>query len=69
MRRRDLPALASPLLVLLGLQGVLLRQGSDRLQALPALLIGVALLLQSAWSRRRRRRALLTALQDQRGEC
>ena len=69
MRRRDLPALASPLLVLLGLQGVLLRQGSDRLQALPALLIGVALLLQSAWSRRRRRRALLTGLQDQRGEC
>ena len=44
MRRRDLPALASPLLVVLGLQGLLLRQGSDRLQALPALLIGVALL-------------------------
>jgi hypothetical protein len=64
MRRRDLPALASPLLVLLGLQGVLLRQGSDRLQALPALLIGVALLLQSAWSWRRRRRALLLALRD-----
>jgi hypothetical protein len=64
MRRRDLPALASPLLVLLGLQGVLLRQGSDRLQALPALLIGVALLLQSAWSWRRRRRALLLALRE-----
>ncbi|MEN9541522.1 MAG: hypothetical protein RLZZ459_1613 [Cyanobacteriota bacterium] len=64
MRRRDLPALASPLLVLIGLQGVLLRQGSDRLQALPALLIGVALLLQSAWSWRRRRRALLLALRD-----
>ncbi|MFZ9463193.1 MAG: DUF3188 domain-containing protein [Vulcanococcus sp.] len=64
MRRRDLPALASPLLILLGLQGVLLRQGSDRLQALPALLIGVALLLQSAWSWRRRRRALLLALRD-----
>lgn len=64
MRRRDLPALASPLLVLLGLQGVLLRHGSDRLQAVPALLIGVALLLQSAWSWRRRRRALLLALRD-----
>jgi len=64
MRRRDLPALASPLLILLGLQGVLLRHGSDRLQALPALLIGVALLLQSAWSWRRRRRALLLALRD-----
>ena len=66
---RDLLALATPLLILLGLVGVLLRQGSDRLQALPALVIGVALLLQSAWSWRRRRRALLEALQDTRGEC
>ena len=66
---RDLLACATPLLILLGLVGLLLRQGSDRLQAVPALVIGVALLLQSAWSRRRRRRAVLTALQDQRGEC
>ena len=65
---RDLLALAMPLLILLGLVGLLLRQGTDRLQAVPALVIGVALMLQSAWSRRRRRRALLTALQDQRGE-
>ena len=66
---RDLLALATPLLILLGLVGLMLRQGSDRLQALPALVIGVALLAQSALSRRRRRRALLNALQDQRGEC
>ena len=66
---RDLLALATPLLVLLGLVGVALRQGSDRLQALPALVIGVTLLLQSAWSWRRRRRALLEALRDNRGEC
>ena len=66
---RDLLAWATPLLILLGLVGLLLRQGSDRLQAVPALVIGVALLLQSTWIRRRRRRALLTALQDQRGEC
>ncbi len=66
---RDLLAWATPLLILLGLVGLLLRQGSDRLQAVPALVIGVSLLLQSAWSRRQRRRALLTALQDQRGEC
>ncbi|CAK6697805.1 DUF3188 domain-containing protein [Synechococcus sp. CBW1107] len=66
---RDLLALATPLLVLLGLVGVALRQGSDRLQAVPALVIGVALLLQSAWSWRRRRRALLEALRDNRGEC
>ena len=66
---RDLLALATPLLILLGLVGVALRQGSDRLQALPAVVIGVALLLQSACSWRRRRRALLEALQDNRGEC
>ena len=65
---RDLLALATPLLILLSLVGVMLRQGSDRLQAVPALVIGVALLLQSAWSWRRRRRALLMALQDQSGE-
>ena len=69
MAARALLALATPLLILLGLVGLLLRQGSDRLQAVPALVIGVALLLQSAWRWRRRRRALLTALQDQRGEC
>ena len=45
---RDLLAWATPLLILLGLVGLLLRQGSDRLQAVPALVIGVALLLQSA---------------------
>ena len=66
---RDLLALATPLLILLGLAGVELRQGSDRLQAVPALVIGVTLLLQSAWSWRRRRRALLEALRDNRGEC
>ena len=63
---RDLLALATPLLILIGLVGLLLRQGSDRLQALPALVIGVGLLLQSLWSWRRRRRALLAALRERR---
>ena len=57
-------AAATPLLILLGLVGILLRQGSDRLQAIPALAIGVALLAQSSWRWRRRRRALLAALRD-----
>ena len=55
-------AAATPLLILLGVVGILLRQGSDRLQAIPALAIGVALLVQSSWSWRRRRRALLAEL-------
>jgi hypothetical protein len=58
-------AAATPLLILLGVMGLLLRQGSDRLQAIPALAIGVALLVQSSWSWRRRRRALLAELRDQ----
>jgi len=57
-------AAATPLLILLGVVGLLLRQGSDRLQAIPALAIGMALLLQSSWRWRRRRRALLAALCD-----
>ena len=62
---RDLLACSTLLLVMLGLLGVLLRQGPDRLQALPALLIGLALLLQSAWSWRRRRRSILGILKDE----
>ena len=62
---RDLLACSTLLLVVLGLPGVLLRQGPDRLQALPALLIGLALLLQSAWSWRRRRRSILGILRDE----
>jgi hypothetical protein len=68
MSLRNLLACATPLLILLGLVGLLLRQGSDRLQAVPALVIGVALLVQSGWSRRRRRRALLAALQERERE-
>ena len=62
---RDLLACSTLLFVVLGLLGVLLRQGPDRLQALPALLIGLALLLQSAWSWRRRRRSILGILRDE----
>ena len=62
---RDLLACSTLLLVVLGLLGVLLRQGPDRLQALPALLIGLALLFQSAWSWRRRRRSILGILKDE----
>ena len=58
-------AAATPLLILLGVVGILLRQGSDRLQAIPALAIGVALLVQSSWSWQRRRRALLAELREQ----
>jgi len=38
------------------------RQGSDRLQVLPPVLVGVGLIVHSAVGRRRRRRQLLLAL-------
>ena len=65
--QRGLLAAATPLLILLGIVALLLRQGSDRLQAIPALAIGVALLVQSSWRWRERRRALLAELRDQGG--
>jgi hypothetical protein len=62
--QRGLLAAATPLLILLGIVALLLRQGSDRLQAIPALVIGCSLLAHTSWSWRRRRRALLDSLRD-----
>lgn len=55
-------ALAAPLLILLALLLALQRHGVDRLQVLPALLIGGSLMAFSVLARQRRRRALLLAL-------
>ncbi|MFM7239916.1 MAG: DUF3188 domain-containing protein [Cyanobium sp.] len=55
-RLKALLALASPLLILLALVAMLVRPAGDRVQALPALVIGSALLITS-WVRRRRRRS------------
>jgi len=55
-------ALAAPLLILLALVMLLQRHGLDRLQVLPALLIGGGLMVFSLVARQRRRRALLLAL-------
>ena len=61
-RRRALLALSSPLLILLALVALLHRPANDRIQALPALGIGIGLLVTSWQIRRRRRRELLRAL-------
>ena len=47
-------SLAAPLLALLGLVAVLQRQGNDRLQALPAILVGIGLVISAVVGRRRR---------------
>ncbi|MFM7314329.1 MAG: DUF3188 domain-containing protein [Cyanobium sp.] len=66
-RRRALLALSSPLLILLALVALLHRPASDRIQALPALGIGIGLLTTSWQRRRQRRRELLRALRDRSG--
>ena len=63
---RSLLACATLLLVVLGFIGVLTRSGHDRLQALPALVIGLSLLFESALSRRIRRKTIMTLLQSER---
>jgi hypothetical protein len=67
-RRAALLALASPLLILLALLGLLQRSGSARWEVVPALLIGSGLLLTSLQRRRRRRAQLLQALRQHRRE-
>ncbi|MEO1003245.1 MAG: DUF3188 domain-containing protein [Cyanobacteria bacterium J06638_7] len=59
--------LSAPLLIVLALVVLLQRQGRDRIQAVPALLIGGGLLVASQLRRQRRRRALLLALRQERG--
>ena len=61
-------SLAAPLLVLLGLVALFLRQGQDRLQALPAIVVGITLVTSALVGRRRRRQRLLMALRSTRAE-
>ena len=63
--RAALLALASPLLILLALVGLLHRTGTARWEVLPALLIGMGLFLTSLHRRRRRRKELLRSLRLQ----
>lgn len=66
MKRLGYPllSLAAPLLIVLAMLGLMHRQGSDRLQSLPALLVGAGLIVSGAVGRRRRRRKLLVALRS-----
>jgi hypothetical protein len=63
-RLNTLLALSAPLLLLVALLVLVQRRGPDRIQALPALVIGGSLLGTSLYSRRRRRRRLLAALRS-----
>ena len=54
-----LVSLAAPLLILVAILGVLQRQGSDRIQSLPALFVGAGLIVSGALGRGFRREKLL----------
>ena len=51
-------SISAPLLILLAITGFLHREGKDRIQALPALVVGGGLVLTGAVRRFRRRRML-----------
>ena len=66
MKRVSYPllALAAPLLITLSLIGLMYRQGSDRQQSVPALLVGVGLVVSGVVGRGMQRRKLFWALRS-----
>ena len=56
-------SIAAPLLIVLAIAGVLHREGRDRIQAIPALVVGSGLVLTGAVRRFRRRRMLFLEIQ------
>ncbi len=62
----SLVSLGGPLLIILALVAVQQRQGRDRVQALPAALVGTGLVISSSIVRRRQRARLLAALRSSR---
>lgn len=59
-------SLGAPLLLILALVAVQQRQGRDRIQSLPAALVGTGLMISSAVGRRLHRARLLSALRSSR---
>ena len=61
-------SLGAPLLIVLGVVASQQRQGKDRIQALPSVLVGSGLIISSAVGRRRRRARLLADVQRVRSQ-
>ena len=61
MKRLGTPLISfsAPLLILLAITGFLHREGKDKIQAIPALVVGSGLVLTGSVRRFRRRRMLL----------
>ena len=61
-------SLGAPLLIVLGVVASQQRQGKDRIQALPSVLVGSGLIISSAVGRRRHRARLLRDVQRVRSQ-
>ena len=59
-------SLAAPLLVCLGVLVLVQREGTERWQSVPAILVGSGLVIYAVVGRRRRRHKLLVALRSSR---
>ena len=57
-------SLSAPFLIIVALIGILQRNGSDRLQTLPALLAGIGLIISGAIERRKHRKKLLMEISN-----
>ena len=57
-------SLAAPFLILVAILGLFQREGSERLQSLPALLAGVGLIISGALESRNRRKKNLLAIRN-----
>ena len=59
-------SLAAPCLVLISLLGFFHRKGNDRVQAVPALLVGIGLIFSNAFARTKSRKKLLNEMLNRR---
>ena len=55
-------SISAPLLILLAITGLLHREGKDKIQVIPALVVGSGLVLTGAVRRFKRRRMLFTEI-------
>ena len=62
--KNPLISIAAPLLIFIALLAFFQRNGRDRVQTLPALLVGTGLIVSGALFRRRHRRKLLLAIRQ-----
>ena len=61
-------SIAAPLLILLAITGFLHREGKDKIQAIPALVVGSGLVFTGAVRRFRRRRMLFLEIKKDMNE-